>query len=273
MPSLKTALALSAGALAAIACGGSTTNHGDGTIAKDAAATYAPEDASPDNDVSLRDASDAAICNPTAADNQCGEGTTCCFDTASALAGGIAALTSGLRGTCAEASACKTSVQVKCLTAAGCAAGQVCCVSGTLASGAGAASQLGAGGIAGLASLSAITTCETTCPAGETQACTATSDCIGLSAGLVCSPASLGPLNGAAGGLGGLVAGLLGGLATEKICSTPEAGAPTPEAGAPTPEAGAPTPEAGAPDSASPDSGTAADAADSGGQDAPVDGM
>lgn len=264
MRNLNAAFALCAGVgvIAAAAACGSSSSSSKGDAGMGDASVEGGADESGDEGGSADDAADAATCSPTSPDNGCGDGMTCCFDPMSAFSGGIGALASGIKGTCTETSACMSAVQVKCLTAAGCAAGQVCCISGTLAGGADAAASIGAGGLAGLASFNAITTCETTCPAGQTQACKATSDCIGLSAGMVCSPASLGPLGGLAGGegglggLGGLAAGLLGGLATEMVCSTPEAGAPTPDAGAP--------------DSAGPDAGTA-DAADSGGPDAPVD--
>jgi len=145
------------------------------------------------------DASDAATCNPTSPDNACEAGMVCCFNPMSALSGGIAGLTSGFKGSCSTPSDCTASVSVQCLTAAGCAANQVCCLAGSIAGGGDAAA---AAGIAALTSFSATSTCEQTCAAGQMQACAQTSDCKGLSAGLVCNPLQLGGGLGALGGAG-----------------------------------------------------------------------
>ncbi len=257
---LKTAFALGAGValVGAWACGGSSSSPsspgGDGGNG-DATADLNTDDGGTED----ADASDAATCNPTSPDNACATGMVCCFDPMSALSGGIAALASGFKGNCTEPSACMASVSVQCLTAAGCAAGQVCCLAGNLGGGgdAGAAAG-GLGGLGALTSFSATSTCQQTCPAGQMQACAQTSDCKGSNAGLVCSPLGLGALGGAAGGM---FSGILGGLATEMVCSPPDGGAPD---GGATDSGGL---DAGAPDAGVPDAGPTVDA---GSADAPT---
>jgi hypothetical protein len=264
MMNLKTALALSAGAalFATAGCSSSSSNPANGK--SDASMEASGDEAGGVDDSGSQDeGGDAATCMPTSPDKGCASGTTCCFDPMSALSGGIAALASGLKGNCSDPAACTGSVQVKCLTTDGCAAGQVCCLSSTSLGPGAAEAGAGAGGIAGLLSFNAITTCQTSCPAGQVQACKVDSDCMGTNAGMVCSPLSLGALGGgAAGGAvgGGMLTAILGGLATETVCSPSDGGTVTSEGG---------TSDAAAPDAGPPDGGPATDA---GVADAPADG-
>ena len=258
MMNLKTALALSAGAALFATAGCSSSSSNPAKSNGGDASMEASDEASVDDSGSQDEGGDAATCMPTNPDKGCASGTTCCFDPMSALSGGIAALTSGLKGNCSDPTTCTGSVQVKCLTTDGCAAGQVCCLSSTSLGPGAAEAGAGAGGIAGLLSFNAITTCQTSCPAGQVQACKVDSDCMGTNAGMVCSPLSLGALGGAGGG--GMLTAILGGLATEMVCSPPDGGVATSDGG---------MSDAAAPDAGPPDGGPATDA---GVADAPADG-
>jgi hypothetical protein len=263
---LRTALALGAGmALGGVwACGGSSTSaspSGDGGNA-DAGADVTVEDGGTEDAA----VPEAATCNPTSADNACAAGMVCCFDPMTVLSGGLAGLTSGLKGGCTEPAACLSSVKVQCLTAAGCAANQVCCIAGGLGGG-GDAGAAGGLGLAALTGFSAPTTCQSSCPAGQMQACNQTSDCTGSNAGLVCSPLGLGALAGPGGATAGLgISSILGGLATEMVCAPPDAGAGS------SPDSG--ETDSGGLDAGPPDSGPSVDAGDAGAADgATSDGM
>jgi hypothetical protein len=254
MMNLKTALALSAGAALFATAGCSSSSSNPATGNGDASMEASNDEASVD-DSGSQDEGDAATCSPTSPDKGCASGTTCCFDPMSALSGGIAALAGGLKGSCADPTACTGSVQVKCLTTDGCAAGQVCCLSSTSLGPGAAEAGAGAGGIGALLGFNAVTTCQTTCPAGQVQACKVDSDCMGTNAGMVCSPLSLGALGGgAAGGAvgGGMLTAILGGLATETVCSPPSDGGTAASDGgtsdAAAPPEGGPATDAGAAD-------------------------
>lgn len=278
MLNLKTALALSAGiaALASTAACSSSSSHESGDASTDASGDATSDDGGAADDA---DGGDAATCNPTSPDNMCGAGMTCCFDPMTALSGGIAALASGFKGTCSTPSTCTSSVKVVCLTSAGCAANQVCCIAGGLAGGGDAAAPAagGIGGLGALTNFSAVTTCQQSCPAGQQQTCKVASDCIGMNAGLACNPLGLGALGalgggalggggggdaGAAGGLG-MLAGVLGELGTAMTCGAP------PDGGT---DGGldSAAPDAAVVDAGPPDTGTTVDSGDAGAADAPT---